>query len=634
MKKLFILTILLYISVAFSTNVLAQRKCGTMEYLQKQKAADATLEPRMLNYEEALQKWIQNNQNYINSSKATITVPVVVHIVYNLAGDNISDARVLEQIGTLNTDYAGLNTHSMSAFSPSLKINTEIQFCLAQRKPDGSATNGIERRQTTVTSFTDDDAVKYYATGGLDAWDPNKYLNIWVCNLVSGLYGYAQFPTTGINATYGVVIGYKYFGITGAVAPYNLGGTTAHELGHCFNLYHIWGDDLGFCFGTDYCNDVPNQANYTNGAPTGVLTDACTAVSPGIMYMNFMDYTDDIALANFTPDQKARIAALFATGGLLNSLATSDGCTPSTSCGTPTGLNATNITTTTATLNWNAMAGANSYNIQYRKVGTTPFTSTTSATNSKAITGLTALTNYEFKVQAVCFVTGSYSSLSNFWTGCPDNYEANNTLATGKSIAVNTPITALIGAAGDIDYFKFNSTTTLKNIKITLTNLPADYDVQLYKSNGTLLKTSANRGTTNETIIYNKAAAATYYIKVYGYNGAYNATSCYTLTAFISASAYKGIIDEETEAEFEAAMLLFPNPANDNLKVNYTAPSEAAVSIGIYDVTGRLVSSIQNHAVRGFNSYTMDVTHLSKGFYVLTLDSDGERLIEKLIIEK
>jgi len=289
MKKLFILSVVILALSYVSVDAQAiQRKCATTEYLALQKAADPSLELRIQNYEQALQKWIENNRDYINSSKATVTVPVVVHIVYNTSAENISDTRVYEQINVLNTDYAGLNSHSMQAFDNSLKINTDLQFCLAQRTPSGEPTNGIERRQTTMTSFTYvDNAVKFYSTGGLDAWDPTKYINIWVCNLSGGICGYAQYPVGGINATFGVVINYRYFGITGAVAPYNLGGTTSHEIGHCFNLYHIWGDDNGLCTGSDFCNDVPNQANYTYGVHTGVLTDACTTTSPGIMYMNF-----------------------------------------------------------------------------------------------------------------------------------------------------------------------------------------------------------------------------------------------------------------------------------------------------------------------------------------------------------
>jgi len=466
-------------------------------------------------------------------------------------------------------------------------------------------------------------------------------MSVGVCPLGGGLCGYAQFPTSGVNATFGVVIHYEYFGVTGATAPYNLGGTTSHEIGHCFNLYHIWGDDNGACTGSDYCTDIPNQANYTYGVHTGVLTDACTSTSPGIMYMNFMDYSDDISYANFTPDQKSRIEALFVPGGLLYSLSVSDGCTPpeTEACGTPSGLSATDITTTTATLNWTAVSGASSYNIQYRPSGTSTFVTTTSTTNSKALTGLTDGTNYEFMVQAVCTETGTYSGLSIFTTlpaaGCADNYESNNTLATAKTINVNTEINAAIGTSADVDYFEFSNTQAQKKIKVTLTNLPFDYDIQLYKSNGALIATSQNSGTTNESIIYNNAKAGTYIIKVYGYNGAYSASNCYALTANISSTSWrtnKEIVIDEPDTPQD--IMIYPNPANDNVKVTYNAKNNSDVQIVVYDISGRMINTSSYQATKGLNNYSLNVSTLAKGIYVLSLNNGSTILNHKLIIDK
>jgi len=640
MKKLITLTILIVICAGFSIRVNAQRNCGSWDYLQQQLTNDPTLELRMANYEQSLQKWIENNQTYINNVKTTITIPVVVHVVYNTTAQNISDTRVQEQIAVLNRDFAGLNTHSMQAFSTSLKVNTGIQFCLAQRTPSGAATTGIERRATTVTSFSSNDYVKSYSRGGLNAWDPTKYLNIWVCNLGGGLCGYSQFPTSGINGTFGSVINYLYFGVTGAVSPYNLGGTTTHELGHCFNLYHIWGDDGGSCLGSDFCTDVPNQANYTYGVHTGVLTDGCTNTSPGIMYMNFMDYSDDISYANFTPNQNARIAALFVPGGLLYSLSVSDGCTPPStgSCGTPTGLAASSITTTSATLSWAAVSSAISYNVQYRQSGTTNFNTSSTSGTSMPLSGLTPSTSYEFQVQAVCSVAGTYSGLTNFTTlsasGCTDKYESNNIPKNAKAITVNTNINALIGTSSDVDYFKFSNTNTLKNIKITLTNLPADYNVSLYKSNGTtLVATSQNTGTTSESIVYNNAKAGTYVIKVYGYNGAYSATNCYTLNASISNSTFKEIQDI-SETEVTDGIQLFPNPANYELNVTFNSDNNETAVINIYDLTGRMVFTKNFQSAQGRNTYTLNTSDLSRGVYILTLENGGKMLNQKLVIEK
>jgi hypothetical protein len=403
-------------------------RCGTMEYLEKQKKADPTLEARMQHQEELLQQRIADmkNSEYNSLGKGkpvpppppiqSITIPVVVHILYNTPEQNIPDQRVFDQIAITNRDFAGLNPHSMGAFPHTLKSNTNIQFCLASSKIDGSPTNGIERRFTDTTEFTDN-SMKFYNTGGLDAWDPTVYMNIWVCEFV-GAVGYAQYPGTGINATYGAVIDVLAFGLTDTNFVYRGGGACAtHELAHCMNLRHSWGDDHGSCAGSDYCADTPNQADATIGfyIISGTITDACSPVSPGIMYQNFMDYTRDIAQANFTPDQTIRMQSCFVTpSGPLVPLLSSLGCTPPNPCGIPTALTTTGLTQTTATLEWAAVSASTGYNIRYRKTNATAWTTTTSSTNSKYLTGLIKNTNYEFQVQNVC----SASSTSNFSASC------------------------------------------------------------------------------------------------------------------------------------------------------------------------------------------------------------------------
>ena len=319
-----------YLSInAQSTDTIKNiKRCATVEHIELQKKSDPTLESRIQALEASTQQWIKNNRDQLENTRTVNTIPIVVHVVGTSVSSSITDARIQEQIDVLNRDYAGLNTHSMAPFSTSLKANTEIQFCLAKRDPSGNGTSGIERRTTGAsTSFTlPTNNMKHYSTGGLDQWSPQKYMNIWVCNLTGGSAGFAEPPANPLPSTFGVVIDYTYFGITGATPPLNGGATTSHELAHCFNLYHIWGN--GSNCSTDYCADTPPQAAPTTGAPSGTRTDACSPNPPGIMYMNFMDYTDDIKMANFTPNQKTRMKAMFATGQSLNPLSTSNACTP------------------------------------------------------------------------------------------------------------------------------------------------------------------------------------------------------------------------------------------------------------------------------------------------------------------
>ena len=105
------------------------------------------------------------------------------------------------------------------------------------------------------------------STGGIPPFSPKTHLNLWVCALTGGLLGYAQFPG-GPAATDGVVINYLAFGTIGtAQAPFNKGRTATHEIGHYFNLRHIWGDTPD-CSGSDMVADTPNCAGPNFGKPT------------------------------------------------------------------------------------------------------------------------------------------------------------------------------------------------------------------------------------------------------------------------------------------------------------------------------------------------------------------------------
>jgi pregnancy-associated plasma protein-A len=147
--------------------------------------------------------------------------------------------------------------------------------------------------------------VKFKSQGGVDAWPSDAYLNLWVCSLGGGLLGYAQFPG-GPAATDGVVILNKAFGTTGtATAPFDLGRTAVHEVGHWLNLRHIWGDTED-CSGTDFVADTPNAQHPNFGKPSFPHI-SCSNGPSGDMFMNYMDYVDDDSMVMFTAGQVARM---------------------------------------------------------------------------------------------------------------------------------------------------------------------------------------------------------------------------------------------------------------------------------------------------------------------------------------
>ena len=278
-----------------------KRSCATEEVLKAQLAEDPTLADRM-NRIEAFTRKLMASGGWLRTA-GTINVPVIVHVLYNTAAENISDAQIASQLDVLNEDYNLKNkdnTQVPSLFS-NLKADVGVQFTLAK----------TIRKKVSRKSWAPNDGMKFSKNGGDDAVDPARNLNIWVCNLGQNLLGYAQFPG-GNPATDGVVILYAAFGRTGTlITPYDRGRTASHEVGHWMNLRHIWGDAT--C-GDDLVDDTPQHTTANFGCPAYPHYNSCTdhAVE---MTMNYMDYTDDPCMYMFSNGQKSRMLAVFAAGG-------------------------------------------------------------------------------------------------------------------------------------------------------------------------------------------------------------------------------------------------------------------------------------------------------------------------------
>lgn len=244
-----------------------------------------------------------------------ITIPVVVHVLYHADKENISDEQARSQIDVLNKDFRAKNpdiAHTPSVWR-GLAGDPGIQFALATKDPAGKPTTGIDRVKTTLASFPVNGAepIKFSNQGGADAWPTDKYLNLWVGTLQGGILGYAQFPG-GPAPTDGVAILNTAFGTTGtAAAPYNMGRTATHEVGHYLNLRHIWGDEPE-CGADDFVEDTPLQADANFGKPKFPHI-SCNNGPNGDMFMNYMDYVDDDTMFMFTVGQVNRMHAALET---------------------------------------------------------------------------------------------------------------------------------------------------------------------------------------------------------------------------------------------------------------------------------------------------------------------------------
>jgi hypothetical protein len=281
-----------------------RRQCGAMEAHHRLLEANPFFRQRQSELERAT---IQRMMFGEARRPGITTIPVVVQVVYNNASENISAAQIKSQIAVLNRDFRAKNLDKSKVPSvwKGLVADAGIQFVLASKDPKGQPTKGITRTKTTRTAFGTNDAVKSTATGGIDPWPTDRYLNIWVCTLAGGLLGYAQFPG-GPPETDGVVILNAAFGTKGtAAAPFNLGRTATHEIGHWVNLRHIWGDTED-CSGSDFVADTPNAEGPNYGKP-GFPHVSCSNGPNGDMFMNYMDYVDDDAMFMFTTQQVARM---------------------------------------------------------------------------------------------------------------------------------------------------------------------------------------------------------------------------------------------------------------------------------------------------------------------------------------
>jgi len=292
---------------------MAHQRCASQEVLENNLAKDPTLRQRMASIEAHTEKVLKNKSQYRLLADGTVEIPVVVHVLYRTATENISDAQIQSQIDVLNEDFNMGNKDSVKVPSHFANLNSHIgvRFVLKQ----------TIRKYSSKRSWSTNDDMKFASKGGSDAVDPVNNLNLWVVNKMtaygSTILGYAQFPG-GAWATDGVVVGYNYFGRVGTLsAPYNLGRTATHEVGHWLNLRHIWGDAT--C-GNDQVADTPQHNTSNGGCPAADHRSTC-AGTPLEMWMNYMDYTYDACMYMFTHGQRDRMRAVFAAGGFRAAMA-------------------------------------------------------------------------------------------------------------------------------------------------------------------------------------------------------------------------------------------------------------------------------------------------------------------------
>ena len=232
------------------------------------------------------QNGYNHSQHKSTSATPIYTVPVVFHILHTGGQENISDAQVIDAVNILTRDYNRQNADTTNVVVQFKQLIGDIQFefRLATKDPNGNCTNGIIRHWDTKTDWTGDYNDYIYS------WPSNNYLNIYVVRTMGGgAAGYTFLPGTGVpTAVDAIVVLSSYVGSIGT-SNVGLSRVLTHEVGHWFNLDHVWGgtNNPGVSCGDDGVSDTP----ITMGFSSCNLNNAAIC-NPGIVenVQNYMEY--------------------------------------------------------------------------------------------------------------------------------------------------------------------------------------------------------------------------------------------------------------------------------------------------------------------------------------------------------
>ena len=307
MQKKLILFLLLFV-LGFTLFSQTHGKCAVSDLIKKREIND----PDFAERRKQTSKRLGNFATTKNTNSQVYTIPVVFHILHLGGSENISNEQVYDGIRHMNEDFRKRNEDT-AAIVPEFKsiaADCEIEFKLATKDPDGNCTNGIIRHYTTSTNF---DASYSYTGVGPGLWDPQKYMNIYVCKTLDypGAAAYTYIPGwLGVGSPYDAIVSlHSYVGGIGTASQVAI-HVLSHEVGHWLGLSHVWGDSNspGVECGDDGVGDTPITKGWQNCTLSGRVCDPTVLEN----VQNFMEYSycDNM----FTEGQKQLMRNVIATG--------------------------------------------------------------------------------------------------------------------------------------------------------------------------------------------------------------------------------------------------------------------------------------------------------------------------------
>lgn len=617
-------------------------------------------------------------------------IPVVVHVIHDGGTNNISDAQIQTQIDVINEDFRKkFGTNGFGA-----GVDTDIEFCLAKKDPNGKCTNGIVRINSPLSNHQ---TYQRSLLKNLSYWDNTRYLNMYVVKNINnggGILGYSSFPGGPANED-GIVVRHDYFGKIGTAAS-SLGRTTTHEIGHWFGLYHTFNNGCGTdtCSGGDLVCDTPPVANPNFGCPGTV--NSCTIDSKPDQTLNYMDYTNDNCKNIFTAGQKLRMQSTLTT--IRDTIwkawnIDSTGCDSgyiSSNCKviadfvtlTPTICAGNNITFYNKSQN-------NPTNYQWFFQGGTP---SVSSVANPTVT-YSSLGSFQVKLIATNFygtdnlVINNYISVTTPPVGQPLPYSENfegftfppngitidnpdggitwerDTIAVPyqgvASAKINNLINTNYGQSDALILPRFNFTTFSGTPYLSFKWAYAKSDVNY--SDELIVLVSSNCGVTWSQVFYKTGTSLTTgstqttpYIPTSA--TVWKATNI-SLASYTNSSNVQIKIVNVTDGgnnlyldnininslpvgieEVTGSALslnLFPNPATNVLTIEYNLLKPESISFSIMDVSGKVIEMSDNVKKGiGQQTTTVNTTHYTNGIYFIRMKIGEEYFTKKIVILK
>ena len=322
-------------------------------------------------------------------------------------------------------------------------------------------------------------------------------------------------------------------------------------------------------------------------------------------------------------------------------------------CSMPSGLVASSITDTTATVSWTAATGAASYALQYKTNAATTWTTINTNNTSASLIGLTAGTVYNFQVQSQCSTGGAslYSAAINFTTTgtAPISYcvskGTNVTREYINKVAIGTISNTSGSNAGYGNYTNLSTSLTGgSTVSITLTpgyvsttrkenwNVWIDYNKNgVFTDAGEKVTTASGNGALTKTfVIPTTALNGATRMRIQMQYNSYVSTSCTTYT-------YGEVEDYTVNIVGNVALnrvndnisnyVLFPNPTSDVIHLNMVSEKAESKQFSIYNSVGQLQYSVNYSLSEGMNYVEFNTAELEKGIYVLKIDGEQPKTV-------